>query len=196
MATTRLFTVDDLDDTPDDGLRYEVIEGELYVSAAPSDDHQGVMARMQFALDTWRRAGGGGRLRPGIGLIFSRYDGVIPDLVWAAPEQLPAMLIEPATGRRDGKWHLAPALVIEVLSPGTSNAERDRDIKLRLYGRWGVREYWIVDPFRRAVEVYRRADEDDRLGPATSVPAGETLTSPRLPGLALAVADLFAEIEE
>ena len=193
MAMTRLFTVDDLANMPDDGKRYEVIEGELYVTAVPGDDHQGIITALMVALGAWRRAGGGGRLRPGIRLLFSRRDGVIPDLAWAAPDQLPAMLIDPATGGRDGKWHLAPALVVEVLSPGHKNAECDRETKLTLYDRRGVREYWIVDPAGRTVEVYRRAEGALRLA-ATVLPA-ETLTSPLLPGFALPVADLFEDIE-
>jgi Uma2 family endonuclease len=193
MTATRQFTIDDLVNLPDDGNRYEIIEGELYVTAAPGDEHQGVIAALLVALETWRRAGGGGRLRAGIGLIFSRRDGVIPDLVWAAPDQLPAMLIDPATGRRDGKWHRAPALVVEVLSPGAENAERDRETKLTLYDRRGVREYWIVDPVSRAVEVYRRREGALQL--AATVLQGETLTSPQLPGLALPVAGLFEEAE-
>lgn len=193
MTTTRLFTVDDLANLSDDGNQYEVIEGELYVTAAPGDAHQGVIEALTVALGAWRRAGGGGRLRSGIGLIFSRHDGVIPDLVWASPDQVPAMLINPATGKRDGKWHLAPALAIEILSPGRENAERDRETKLTLYGRRGVREYWIVDPANRSVEIYRR--RAGILDLVTTALADEMLTSPLLPGFALPVADLFEDIE-
>jgi Uma2 family endonuclease len=193
MATTRLFTVDDLANMPDDGQRYEVIEGELYVTAAPSDEHQGIVTTLTVALGTWQRSDGGGRLRPGIGLIFSRHDGVIPDLVWAAPDQLPGILINPATGERDGKWHQAPALVVEVLSPGRANAERDRETKLTLYSRRGVREYWIVDPVAQVVEVYRR--RDGALILVATLLSDETLTSPLLPSFALPVADLFEEVK-
>lgn len=99
----RQFMVDDLANMPDDGKRYEIIEGELYVTEGPSDTHQGLIGALLLALGNWRRAGGGGRLRPGIGLVFSRHDAVIPDLAWAAPDQLPAILIDPATGEQDGK---------------------------------------------------------------------------------------------
>lgn len=191
VSTPRLFTVDDLANLPDDGNRYEVIEGELYMAAAPGNEHQGIIEMLTIALGTWRRAGGGGLSRPGIGLMFSRRDGVIPDLVWAAPDQLPAILINPATGERDGKWHLAPALVIEVLSPGPPNSERDRETKLTLYDRRGVREYWIVDP-ARWVEVYRRSEGMLRL--VATVTAAEHLTSPQLPGFSLPVAALFEEM--
>ncbi|MCC6626474.1 MAG: Uma2 family endonuclease [Chloroflexi bacterium] len=192
-STARQFTVDDLANFPDDGNRYEVIEGELYMSAAPGNRHQMVIVALTVALELWRRAGGGGLLVSGIGLVFSKADAVIPDLVWAAPDQLPAMLIDPATGQRDEKWHLAPALVIEVLSPGPVNLERDRETKLTLYSRRGVREYWIVDPVRRGVEVYRRTEGQLHL--IGTVLADEPLTSPHLAGFSLPVADLFAEVE-
>lgn len=193
MTLTRQFTVDDLPNMPDDGNRYEVIEGELYVTAAPGDAHQGIIGVLFVALNTWRQAGGGGRLRLGIGLVFSRRDAVIPDLAWAAPDQLPAILIDPATGERDGKWHLAPALVVEVLSPGKVNAERDRETKLTLYDRRGVREYWIVDPAARAVEIYRRGQ--GALSLVATALSDEALLSPLLPGFRLPVADLFEETE-
>jgi Uma2 family endonuclease len=196
VSTPRLFTVDDLDNLPEDDRRYEVIEGELYVSAAPGDAHQGVLEALTVALGNWRRAGGGGRLRTGIGLIFSRHDGVIPDLVWAAPDQLPAMLINPATGARDGKWHLAPALAVEILPLGTANIEREYETKRTLYDRRGVREYWVVDPVGRAVEVYRREQAGAALDSVGEVAAGAVLTSPQLPGFALPVAGLFEEIGE
>jgi Uma2 family endonuclease len=63
------------------------------------------------------------------------------------------VMINPTTGRRDGKLYAAPDLVVEVLSPGRENEERDRETKLTLYSRRGVLEYWIVDRFTRRVEV-------------------------------------------
>lgn len=89
----------------------------------------------------------------------------------------------------DGKLHAAPGLAIEVLSPGATNARRDRETKLKLYAREGVEEYWIVDWLARAVEVYRRAGAG--LVPATPLTDADTLTSPPLPGFALPVADLW-----
>jgi Uma2 family endonuclease len=76
-----------------------------------------------------------------------------------------------------------------VLSPGTANERRDREAKLKLYGRRGVHEYWIVDWMSRHVEVYRR--EDGRLTLVATLGADAALTSPLLPGLRCPVAELF-----
>lgn len=81
----------------------------------------------------------------------------------------------------------APDLVVKVLSPG--NARYDRGIKRRLYARYGVREYWIVDPHERTVEVTSLSG--NVLETVSVVPDGETLRSPLLPELAIAVSDLF-----
>jgi Uma2 family endonuclease len=80
-------------------------------------------------------------------------------------------------------------LVIEVLSPGSTNERRDREVKLKLYSRRGVLEYWIVDWQARQVEVYRREELALRL--ASTLYATDPLTSPLLPGFACGIATLF-----
>lgn len=90
----------------------------------------------------------------------------------------------------DGKLHSAPDLVVEVLSLGQANAERDRPAKRAQYERCGVAEYWIVDRFARQVAVYRHAE--GRLALVEQVPAAAELMSPRLPGFAGRMGALFA----
>jgi Uma2 family endonuclease len=92
----------------------------------------------------------------------------------------------------DGKLHAAPDLAVEVLSPGSSNERRDREVKLKLYARRGVREYWIVDWQRRQIEVFRR--EDGVLQLSATLLEGDSLQSPLLPGFALSVSELFARV--
>jgi Uma2 family endonuclease len=111
---------------------------------------------------------------------------VAPDLAWVSTERLGTVLAP------DGKFHAAPDLVVEVLSPGSTNERRDREVKLKLYARRGVREYWIVDWRRRQVEVFRR--EDSTLGLIATLLEGDTLHSPMLPGFALPLEELFAQI--
>jgi Uma2 family endonuclease len=191
MATIqRRFTVADLDTFPDDGRRYEVIEGELYVTPVPHTDHQDAIGQISLGFHTWDPEDMHGWVLAGAGVIFSVEDGVIPDLVWISAAQAPAVLIDPATGARDGKLHAAPELVIEVLSPGAHHAQRDRETKLTLYSRRGVKEYWIVDRATRTVEVYRRG-EHARLDLIATLLAEDTLASPLLPGFALPVAQIF-----
>lgn len=81
----------------------------------------------------------------------------------------------------------APDLVIEILSPTT--AARDRGPKLKAYARYGVPEYWIVDPASQAVEIFRLTADGYQL--AQTCRQDETLTSPLLPGFALQVGPIF-----
>ena len=107
---------------------------------------------------------------------------MIPDLVYLSNERRQ----EIATGTR---IYGAPNLVIEILSPGVQNMERDRKVKLKLYDKYGVDEYWIVDTRARAIEVYRR--EDKKLKFFTTFVADEDITTPLLPGFTCAVRSLF-----
>ena len=194
MATTAAttsyqFTVDDLAQMPDDGNRYEVIDGELYVTSAPHLAHQLAQGRLEQALRNWEEATGSGMVVSGAGVIFAFNAGVIPDLMWISEERLPIVLINPETGEQDGKLHDAPDLTVEVLSPGRENQERDRQIKLALYSRRGVREYWLVDRFARRVEIYRR--EQAALILVATLLSGDTLASPMLPGFSMPIEQIF-----
>ena len=94
----------------------------------------------------------------------------------------------------DGKFHEAPELVIEVLSPGSVNERRDREAKLQLYSRRGVSEYWIVDWRLRSIDVYRR--DQAQLHYVATLFEAETLESPLLPGFSCAVGALFRQIPD
>ena len=85
----------------------------------------------------------------------------------------------------------APEIAVEIVSPGHSNERRDRHIKLRLYSERGVGEYWIVDPFSRAIEVYRRV-QDGALERAVTLGAEDALTTDYLPGFSVTVGAIFA----
>ena len=169
------WTIDDLKLLPDDETkRYEVIDGELFVSTTPRLEHQFACAQTILEVGTWNRLSGLGVVLVAPGLIFSRRDGVEPDLAWISHARLAAVL------RDDG--HLwGPELVVEVLSTGAENERREREVKLRLYSRFGVDEYWLLDWRLKQVQVYRRLDGDLRLA-ATLGPQDElALTcAPRL----------------
>jgi Uma2 family endonuclease len=154
-TTTDRFTTADLDrlDLPE-GWRAEIIDGALYVSKAPGWDHQGVMVRLLRLLADWADEHGGA-VNAGIGVIYADDDNVIPDVVWISAERLAHGL--DAAGHLN---ELGPELVVEVVSPGTENARRDREAKLALYSRRDALEYWIVDPQTRAVQVYARPQGD------------------------------------
>ncbi len=177
------WTTADLEVLPDDGARYELIAGELWMTRAPHWKHQEICGIIFHELFVWSQANGQGRAGLGPGVLFSDIDNVIPDVVWISTERLE--LILDAAGHLTG----APELVVEVLSPGEPHERRDRQARRKLYSTHGVQEYWIVDWQRQQVEVYRREQAHLRLV-ATLFPADE-LQSPLLPGFACQVAQLF-----
>ena len=131
---------------PDDGRRYQILDGELYVTPAPSRQHQKVSGNFFAALHAYVR-------RRRLGEVYAAPTDVIledttivqPDILFIANDRLG---VRSARGI-DG----APTLVVEILSPST--AETDRERKLQLYARFGIPWYLIVDPDTRTVEVYR-----------------------------------------
>ena len=146
MQTTAPTTWEDVLRMPDDGNRYEFIGGRLYVTAACATRHQRISSRLLHALM--------GILEPVYGEVFFAQllvefpgtgDRVQPDLLFVSNERRGIIGETQVTG--------APDLVVEILSPST--AHRDRGIKLDLYARRGVREYWIVDPVEDVVDVWR-----------------------------------------
>jgi Uma2 family endonuclease len=186
MTTHRRYHSADLELFPDDGKRYEIIDGELYVSKQPSLEHQIMCAEIVAPLVVWNTTTDAGRVAVAPGLIFADDQDVAPDLAWISHASL-ATAIE-----SDRHLHAAPELVVEVLSPGSANRKRDRQIKLDLYSRRGVREYWIIDWENRQVEVHRRSN--DVLSLAATLLNGDVLESPLLPGFSLQLADLFARL--
>jgi Uma2 family endonuclease len=178
------WTIHDLEAYPiEEGKRYEIVEGELFVSTQPHLEHQRICGRLTAELINWADRGGGGMVIPAPGVIFDIENAVAPDLVWISDQRLPVILGE------DGKLHDAPDLAIEVLSPGTTNTRRDREVKLRLYSLRGVREYWIIDWPAKSLQVYRR--ESAALKLAATLLTDDELSSPLLPGFSLPVARLF-----
>jgi len=177
-----LLTVADLDACPDDSNRYELIEGELFVSRAPGLPHQFVIQNLQIAIVDYLRQNPIGKLVPGAGAIFSDYDAVIPDLAFVRNERWDQVVTgEKFTGALD--------LVIEVMSPGKENRDRDLLVKRQLYGKYGVAEYWIVDAENRLVEIYRLRQE--RLERIATLRNEDEITTPLLPGFRLPVIGIF-----
>ncbi|MBI3971477.1 MAG: Uma2 family endonuclease [Chloroflexi bacterium] len=185
MATSLRWTTADLEGFPDplDDTRYEIIDGELYVSRQPDLGHQHVCIQVSTALQSWSTVTGRGFAYQAPGVIFAEDDNVAPDVVWISRERLRTALKE------DGMLHEAPELIVEVLSPGAANETRDRDAKLKLYSRRSVEEYWIVDWQNRQVEVYRRDGPALRL--VTTLDEHGHLESPLLPGFSVLVGKLF-----
>lgn len=185
MATAVRMTIQDLEGfpTPLDDQRYELIDGELFVSTQPHWHHQATVAHIVYHLEAWMRQAAGGMVFDAPGVIFANDTAVAPDVVWVSQDRLDAVLGD------DGKLHAAPDLVVELLSPGAENERRDRETKLGLYSRQGVREYWIVDWQHAEVQAYRRREA--RLELAGTLVANDVLQSPLLPGFAVQISELF-----
>jgi len=184
MTVQRRYTSADLDILPEiEGIRYEIIDGELFVSKQASWEHQITCGEVFAYLRDWNRATRLGRAVEAPGMVFPDDDDVIPDVAWISKERL--------IGALDGARHLivCPELVVEVLSPGSANERRDRETKRALYSRRGAGEYWIVDWHQHQIEVFRRGETDLEL--AATLGDQDTLTSPLLPGFVVRVADLW-----
>jgi Uma2 family endonuclease len=186
MAELRVgpMTVADLDALLDEpGTRYELFDGELHVSKQPHFGHQVICTHIAGALWSWNEGSGLGFVFGAPGVVFGERDAAAPDIAWASHTRLSTIIGESAA--LEG----APELVVEVLSPGAANQRRDREIKLRVYSRYGVDEYWLVDPAAQTIAVYRRGGPSLQL--AATLGATDTLTSPLLPGFSVALGKLF-----
>src|SRR6266851_2151929 len=167
MPLTHHWTSKDLEAFPPaEGTRYEIIDGELYVSHQPSWHHQYTCSALIAALHTWSQATGLGAATGAPGILFAEDQDVAPDVVWISHTRLQGTL-DPA-----GHLTCAPELVIEVLSPGRTNVRRDREVKLGVYRQQG-----------------------GRLAHVDYLTGADTLLSPVLPGFACPVGTLFAQAE-
>ncbi|MUG97779.1 Uma2 family endonuclease [Scytonema sp. UIC 10036] len=177
------WTIADLDLLPDDGTRYEIVDGELFMTRAPRWSHQKVAVKICAALNSWSDETELGEATTTPGIIFSEANNVIPDVVWASYARLAILL--------DDSEHLtgAPELIVEVLSPGADNERRDREVKLKLYTLQGVQEYWIVDLRLQQVQVYRRQNATLKL--VATLFNTDEITSPLLPGFSCSIASFF-----
>jgi Uma2 family endonuclease len=163
---------------PPDGKRYELLEGDLHVTPAPSPLHQRASKRLQRKLEAFFEARGIGEVfNAPIDVILTPHDVVQPDLVVVVePTQISARGIEGP-----------PLLVVEILSPSTGI--RDRTVKARRYAALGIRHYWLVDPEAKRVECYRA--EAGAYAPVVAGEAEASMSHPDWPELTFPLGDLW-----
>jgi len=147
MRVEPIVTVADLEAMPDDNNRYEVIDGELFMSKSPGVPHQAVSMNLTCMFLKFLEQYPMGSLLATPGVIFSDIDAVIPDLVFIRRERMNEVI----SGDR---IVAAPDLIVEILSPGSDNRRRDRVAKRQLYAKFGVMEYWILDLEIKPIEIY------------------------------------------
>lgn len=177
-------TIDDWEAMPHgDGNRYEIIEGELFVSCSPGLTHQKVVSNLITLFVLFLDKNPIGEFLTNVGLLLSRYSGVIPDLVVFLHETSDTIITgDRLTGPTD--------LVIEVISPGFANVRRDRVDKLKLYSKHQVPEYWIVDPANLTVDQYVLHGSSLKLN-QTLRSEEERLSSVAIPGFSCLLNQVF-----
>lgn len=182
MAPGPKFTCEDYRLLPED-KRYEFIEGELLVTPVPSASHQEILTEVLVRLWQYVKATGLGIVLPAPTEVILSYETVVqPDILFIADERLG--IVDP-----NGGVHGAPDLVVEIVGPGTVG--RDRLLKRKLYGKYRVREYWLVDPGLASIEVFVLGKSG--LETWDVFPLGSEVDSPLLPDLHLRTDDVFAD---
>jgi Uma2 family endonuclease len=144
-AALRRLNHRDLDETPDDGNLWEVIDGELHATPQPTPAHQNVITQLATILNTHVRAHSLGMVfSAAIKVVLDEPMGVGPDLCFISTARL--------DGLRDDGFYGPPDLMVEVIS---TKPALDRIVKRDKYARAGIPHYWIIDPVKRSFEVYR-----------------------------------------
>ena len=178
----RKLTYEDYVLFPEDGQRHEILDGEHYVTPAPTLTHQRVSRKLSVKLalfvDEHRL---GEVFYAPFDVLLSEHDVVQPDLLFVSNERMAILTEANAQG--------APDLVIEILSSSTQR--RDGTLKRDRYEGFDVREYWMVDPVRRTIRVYRREAAGFGASSLFSATAEDVLTTPLLPGLEIRVSEIF-----
>lgn len=178
-------TYEDYVQFPEDGKRHELIDGEHYVTPTPVRKHQAVAGNLFGLIWSYLQQRPIGRVFPApFDVIFSDYDVVEPDLLYISNER--AQHIETSPWVRG-----APDLVVEIGSPSTR--KRDETTKRRLYERFGVLEYWVVDPEIDTIKVFRRANDRYQRVAELLLENNDVLTTPLLPGVELRLVKIFED---
>ena len=175
-------TYDDYCLIPDDGNRYEVIEGVLHMSPSPIVRHQQVLFNLSGLFYAWgKEVNVGTVLSAPMDVVLSKHNVVQPDILYIRQER--ASIIE----KRNVQG--APDLLIEILSEG--NRHHDEVKKRALYESFGVLEYWIVDPVLETINVYRLEEAQFTRAAEWSLEAGDVIASPLLPGFECRLEEVF-----
>ena len=181
--TQARLTYRDYLDLPESDDRYELIDGELYMTPPPIPEHQGFLGELYVALHIFVRENRLGRVYfAPIGVVLSDDDVFQPDMIFISNERLHII-------KRRRYVQGAPDLTVEVLSPST--ARRDRTLKRERYAKFGVREYWIADIVARTIEV--NVLSGDEFTTAGVYGEGDALVSSLLPGFSMDISNTFEQ---
>ncbi|MBS3909368.1 MAG: Uma2 family endonuclease [Actinobacteria bacterium] len=172
------YTYEDYLRLPED-KRYELIRGELVMVPAPKTKHQRISLRLLRLLSDYVEKNNAGEIFPAPTDVYFDDENVVqPDILFISKERQEIITEDNIKG--------APDLVVEIVSP--SSAYYDLVKKKKIYARFGVKEYWAVDPEEKTVEVYLSADV---FKVAQSLSEGDSLSSAMFPGLSVDLIELF-----
>jgi len=176
----RKVTYTDLESWPDDGRRYELYDGEVYVCPAPTNRHQVAMGELYAHLRLYAQRTGGLALISPVDIVFTEHTVLQPDICFFQTSR--RHFVDPDKPNRT-----APDVVVEVLSPSTRRNDLGR--KKATFARFGVAEYWLLDPYKRRLDRYthRRGVYERTL----SAGGDERFESAVLAGFTCAVRSLF-----
>ena len=147
-ATPYTWTYSEYARFPDDGNRYEVIDGEVLVTPAPSTMHQEVVARVLIALRAYAERHALGIVLPDVDVLFATGHFLRPDIVFVPADR--------RDGISDRGIEVPPGLIVEIQSPTSSSIDRVK--KPRRYGDFGVSEYWVLDPVASEALIWKFAE--------------------------------------
>jgi Uma2 family endonuclease len=174
------YTYQDLRSTPDDGRRYELFEGDLIVSPAPTTMHQRIVFRLSLVIGNFVQMHQLGEvLSAPCDIQFSGETVVEPDLLFVARDRASIVKEDYVQG--------APDLIVEVISP--TSEERDRGYKFKIYAEQGVKEYWLADYRKRVLQIFGLTSSGFQL--AGEFKNDDEVRSPLFPGLRFRVSELW-----
>ncbi len=182
-AASGKFTYEDFLHFPDDGKRHEIIDGEHYVTPSPNTKHQRAATSLTGMLWAYLQEHPIGEVFGApFDVVFSDLDVVEPDLLYISRERRGVLTDQHVRG--------APDLVVEILSPSTRKT--DEITKRKLYERFDVTEYWVVDPELDSIKVYRRVAGSFARVAELTAEDNDVLTSPLLPDWSAQLREIFS----
>ena len=154
LAETKKYNYDDYLNLPEDGKRYEVINGELVMSAAPNTFHQTISNNIEDELRSFIKMSKSGKMfHAPVDVLISETNVVQPDIIYISKDRSDIITENNING--------TPDLIMEILSPGS--AYYDLLEKKELYEQFGLKEYWIVDPKKQRVDIYLNVNQQFEL---------------------------------
>lgn len=177
---TKLVTYDDYRHLPNDGKQYQIIEGELHMTPAPSTYHQKILFKLAQILDNYvENEEKGEVLIAPVDVVLSMTDVVQPDIIFVSKGRLNIITKKNIVE--------APDLVVEILSERSETIDRIK--KKALYEQHGVKEYWIVDPDSKSIERFELDEETLKL--QDTITSDEDIHSGLLPNFNLKTSEIF-----